>query len=166
MNPVIQKSTNPTDVAVRLFTWAESWIEDEALRQLYAAAKLEGMQLVAGFPDLHPGKGTPVGAAFVTDGVIYPHLLGGDMGCGMALFKTDLVVRDVKLDRWAQLPFDLEHVWTNEIAEGDRPGANPGILTKRKVRGERPRRLAYPQADSAQKSNPSPGTLISKPVFG
>jgi release factor H-coupled RctB family protein len=34
----------------------------------------------------------------------------------MALFKTDLVRRDVKLDRWAQIPFDLEHGWTDEIA--------------------------------------------------
>jgi release factor H-coupled RctB family protein len=58
---------------------------------------------------LHPGKGTPVGAAFVTDGVIYPHLIGGDIGCGMAVFKTDLARRDAKLDRWAKLQFNLEH---------------------------------------------------------
>ena len=117
MNPVIQKSINRAAPTVRLFTSAGTWIEDEALRQLYATANLEGMRLVAGFPDLHPGKGSPVGAAFVTDGIIYPHLIGGDISCGMALFKTDLVGRDVKLDRWAQIPFDLEHVWTNEIAE-------------------------------------------------
>ena len=81
---------------------AKSWIEGEALRQLYAAAKLEGMRLAVGFPDLHPGKGSPVGAAFVTEGLIYPYLIGGDIGCGMALFKTDLVQRDIKLDRWAR----------------------------------------------------------------
>jgi release factor H-coupled RctB family protein len=49
--------------------------------------------------------------------VIYPHLIGGDIGCGMALFQTDLLRRDVKLDRWARIPFDLEHAWTDEIAE-------------------------------------------------
>ncbi len=70
-----------------------------------------------GFPDLHPGKGTPVGAAFVTGDVIYPHLVGGDIGCGMALFATDLVRRDAKLDRWAKLRFDLEHPW-DEFVEG------------------------------------------------
>jgi release factor H-coupled RctB family protein len=102
---------------VRLFASAKSWIEGEALRQLYATAKLEGMRLAVGFPDLHPGKGSPVGAAFVTEGLVYPYLIGGDIGCGMALFKTDLVRRDVKLDRWAQVPFDLEHVWTNEVEE-------------------------------------------------
>ena len=106
-----------TETNVRLFASAKSWIEGEALRQLYATSKLEGMRLAVGFPDLHPGKGGAVGAAFVTEGLIYPYLIGGDIGCGMALFKTDLVRRDVKLDRWAQVPFDLEHAWTAEINE-------------------------------------------------
>ena len=106
-----------TETNVRLFASAKSWIEGEALRQLYATSKLEGMRLAVGFPDLHPAKGSAVGAGFVTEGLIYPYLIGGDIGCGMALFKTDLVRRDVKLDRWAQIPFDLEHVWTDEIAE-------------------------------------------------
>jgi len=102
---------------VRLFASARSWIEGEALRQLYAAAKLEGMRLAVGFPDLHSGKGSPVGAAFVTEGFIYPHLIGGDIGCGMALFKTDLVQRDLKLNRWAELRFDLEHPWEGDAHE-------------------------------------------------
>src|SRR5512138_1528446 len=106
-----------TETNVRLFASAKSWIEGEALRQLYATSKLEGMRLAVGFPDLHPGKGSAVGAAFVTEGLIYPYLIGGDIGCGMALFKTDLVRRDVKLDRWAQIPFDLEHVWTDAISQ-------------------------------------------------
>jgi release factor H-coupled RctB family protein len=106
-----------TETNVRLFASAKSWIEGEALRQLYATSKLEGMRLAVGFPDLHAGKGSAVGAAFVTEGLIYPYLIGGDIGCGMALFKTDLVRRDVKLDRWAQIPFDLEHVWTEEFSE-------------------------------------------------
>ncbi len=106
-----------TETNVRLFASARSWIEGEALRQLYATSKLDGMHLAVGFPDLHPGKGGAAGAAFVTEGLVYPHLIGGDIGCGMALFKTDLVRRDVKLDRWAQIPFDLEHVWTDDISK-------------------------------------------------
>jgi release factor H-coupled RctB family protein len=104
-----------TETNVRLFASAKSWIEGEALRQLFAISKLEGMRLAVGFPDLHPGKAGPVGVAFVTEGLIYPSVIGGDIGCGMALFKTDLVRRDAKLDRWAQIPFDLEHPWTDEI---------------------------------------------------
>jgi release factor H-coupled RctB family protein len=102
-------------VEVRLVASAKSWIEGEAVRQLYATAKLEGVRLAVGFPDLHPGRGTPVGAAFVTEEMIYPHVIGGDIGCGMALFKTDLLRRDVKLDRWAALRFNLEHAWDGDV---------------------------------------------------
>jgi release factor H-coupled RctB family protein len=105
------------ETKVRLFASAKSWVEGEALCQLYAAARLEGMRLAVGFPDLHPGKGSPVGSAFVTEGLIYPYLIGGDVGCGMALFKTDLVQRDIKLNRWADLRFDLEHPWEGEVQE-------------------------------------------------
>jgi len=112
-----------TETQVRLFASAQSWIEGEAVRQLYATAKLDEVRHAVGFPDLHPGKGSPVGAAFVTDGVIYPHLIGGDIGCGMTLFKTDLVRRGAKLDRWAKLQFNLEHSWdqfvSNFLAEHD-----------------------------------------------
>ena len=115
-DPLIQKSITPGHPLVRLFASAGSWIEGEATRQLYATAKLDGVRQVVGFPDLHPGKGAPVGAAIVTEGVIYPHFIGGDIGCGMALFKTDLVRRDVRLDRWTKLQFNLEHPWDEPIS--------------------------------------------------
>jgi release factor H-coupled RctB family protein len=106
-----------TETQVRLFASSKSWIEGEAMRQLYAVAKLDGVRHAVGFPDLHPGKGTPVGAAFVTEGVIYPHLIGGDIGCGMTLFKTDLVRYDAKLDRWVELYFHLEHPWDEDVGD-------------------------------------------------
>jgi release factor H-coupled RctB family protein len=104
-----------TETQVRLFASSQSWIEGEAVRQLYATAKLDGVRRAVGFPDLHPGKGSPVGAAFVTENVIYPHLIGGDIGCGMALFQTDLVRRDAKLDRWAEKYFHLEYAWDGDV---------------------------------------------------
>ena len=39
-----------------------------------------GMRRVAGMPDLHPGRGYPVGAAFFSLGRLYPALIGGDIG--------------------------------------------------------------------------------------
>ena len=102
---------------VRLVASSKTWIESEAVRQLHATARLPGMRLAVGLPDLHPGKGTPIGAAFASEGVIYPHLIGGDIGCGMALFKTDLLRRKAKLDRWADLRFDLEHPWEGDTRE-------------------------------------------------
>jgi release factor H-coupled RctB family protein len=128
-SPFLDKHTNPAsagkkgnmntlnEAQVRLFASPNAWMTDEALRQLYAAAKLEGMRLAVGFPDLHSGRSGPVGAAFVTEGYIYPHLIGGDIGCGMALFKTDLVQRDIKLDRWSEVRFDLEHPWEGDVSE-------------------------------------------------
>src|SRR6185295_1767500 len=110
--------TTMTTTQVRLIASPKSWIEGEAVRQLYATAKLDGVRLAVGFPDLHPGKGTPVGAAFVTDEVIYPHVIGGDIGCGMALFKTDLPRRSARrVDRWSELRFNLEHPWDEDVRD-------------------------------------------------
>lgn len=102
---------------IRLIASAKSWIEGEALRQLFATAKLEGMRLAVGLPDLHPDRGHPVGAAFVTEGMIYAYLVGNDIGCGMALFKTDLLRRKAKLDRWTDRLHDLEHPWEGDVRE-------------------------------------------------
>jgi release factor H-coupled RctB family protein len=102
---------------VRVIASPKSWIEGEAVRQLYATADLEGVRLAVGFPDLHPGRGTSVGAAFVTDDVIYPHIIGGDIGCGMALFKTNLLRRETRLDRWAAVRFNLEYPWDEDAGD-------------------------------------------------
>ena len=48
-----------TETQVRLIASPKSWIEGEALRQFYATAKLEGVRLAIGFPDLHPGRARP-----------------------------------------------------------------------------------------------------------
>ena len=106
-----------TETTVRLIASPKNWIEGEALRQLHATAKLPGVRAAVGYPDLHPGKGVPVGAAFVTGGALYPHLIGGDIGCGMAFFGTDLLRHKAKLDRWSELPFDLEHPWEGVVRE-------------------------------------------------
>jgi release factor H-coupled RctB family protein len=70
---------------VRVIASPATWIEGEALRQLDEAAKLPGMVATVAMPDLHPGKGSPVGAAFLAEGRLYPTLVGSDIGCGMSL---------------------------------------------------------------------------------
>lgn len=98
---------------VRVIASPQSWVEGEALRQLEAAARLPGMRSAVGLPDLHPGKGAPVGAAFTSQGVFYPFLVGNDIGCGMGLWALDLPARKAKPERWAAR-LDLEGPW-----EGD-----------------------------------------------
>ena len=76
-----------------------TWIEGGAIQQLQTTAKLPGMRRVAGMPDLHPGRGYPVGAAFFSVDRFYPALIGGDIGCGMRLLKTDLSIAKLSLDK-------------------------------------------------------------------
>jgi release factor H-coupled RctB family protein len=75
------------------------------------------MRHVVGLPDLHPGKGTPVGAAFITDTHIYPHLVGNDIGCGMSFWETDHNTVKIKLDRWTKDLDSLEGSWDGNVSE-------------------------------------------------
>ena len=77
----------------------DTWIEGDAIRQLQTTKALDGMRHVAGMPDLHPGRGYPVGAAFFSVRRLYPALIGNDIGCGMALWATDLDAGKVSLDK-------------------------------------------------------------------
>ena len=103
--------------SVRLLASADTWMDGEVIRQLYAAANLEGVREVIGFPDVHPGGAYPVGVAIVSEGVFYPQLIGGDIGCGIGLWKTDLRRRKSRVDRWAELRLDLEHPWEGEVQQ-------------------------------------------------
>lgn len=100
---------------VRLLASEQSWIEGDAIRQLQKTAELEGMKAAVGLPDLHPGRGNPVGAAFFSVGRIYPHLVGNDVGCGIGLWQTSLKTRKVKRDKWSKKLKNLENPW-----DGDR----------------------------------------------
>ncbi|MEU5960494.1 RNA ligase RtcB family protein [Micromonospora parva] len=74
---------------VTVFASPTSWIESAALAQCRQVAALDGMRHVAAMPDLHPGKGAPIGAAMAST-VLYPFLVGSDIGCGIAVFPIKL----------------------------------------------------------------------------
>ena len=104
---------NSCDVSV--LASEKNWIEGKAVEQLKATAKLEGMTKVVGMPDLHPGRGNPIGAAFLSKNIIYPYLVGGDIGCGMGLWQIDIKVSKAKRDKWVKKLVDLDSPW-----QGDR----------------------------------------------
>jgi release factor H-coupled RctB family protein len=111
---------------ITVFASPTSWIESTAVAQCHQVAALDGMIHVAGMPDLHPGKGAPIGAAMAST-VLYPFLVGSDIGCGIAVFPIrlkravpeKLAARFPDLDRalhperdaddpaWAALPGDV-----------------------------------------------------------
>lgn len=76
-----------------------TWIESKAIQQLQTTANLPNMLAVVGMPDLHPGRGYPIGAAFFSEKRFYPALVGNDIGCGMSLFQTDIKRAKVNLDK-------------------------------------------------------------------
>ncbi len=108
---VVKTLQASSQVEVRLVISDENWLETLAVDQLKKTAELPGMCCGVGMPDLHPGKGQPIGAAFITRDQIYPHLVGSDIGCGMGLWKLDVTRRQVKLDKWEKRLVDLDRPW-------------------------------------------------------
>ncbi|KAF1050715.1 MAG: RNA-splicing ligase RtcB [Stenotrophomonas maltophilia] len=105
---------------ITLIAADDTWIEGNAIQQLETTARLPGMHQVAGMPDLHPGRGYPIGAAFFSCGRLYPALVGNDIGCGMALWQTDLALAKLNLDklekRLGNLDGPLDDDWAERIA--------------------------------------------------
>lgn len=93
--------------------------EGAAIQQLHATAALEHIHAAAGMADLHPGRGYPVGAAFFSHTHLYPALIGGDIGCGMTLFQSDMLTRkqsaDKLLRRIGELESPLDVSWQTRI---------------------------------------------------
>lgn len=125
-----QFTTAMGSATVTVFASATSWIESDALAQCHQVAALDGMIHVAAMPDLHPGKGAPIGAAMASTR-LYPFLVGSDIGCGIAVFPIKLkravpeklAARFPDLDR----PLDPEQdaddpAWA--VVEGDIPAGH------------------------------------------
>lgn len=98
-----------------------------ALDQLERTAAYVGMARVVGLPDLHAGNGIAVGAAFWAPDRIWPHLVGSDIGCGMALWETDCPVRKFRLASAERKLHGLDDRWPGDgsaaLAEAGVPPA-------------------------------------------
>lgn len=105
---------------VSLIASDTTWIEDKAIQQLHTTAQLPGMHRVVGMPDLHPGRGYPVGAAFFSQETLYPALVGNDIGCGMALWQTDIPTHRLNLDKLEKkignIDLPLSEGWQEQLA--------------------------------------------------
>ncbi len=103
-----------TNASVRVIASDRNWIESKAIDQLKQTGSLPGMVTAVGMPDLHPGKGSPIGAAFACRDIIYPYLIGNDIGCGMTLWQTDLMRAKIRLDKWLRRLEQLEEATVDE----------------------------------------------------
>ena len=95
-----EKSLQKLSERVCLVANSDTWIEGKAIQQLEKTAELEGIVKAAGMPDLHPGRGYPIGAAFSSENKVYPALVGNDIGCGMSLWTTSIKIKKVNLDKF------------------------------------------------------------------
>ena len=103
---------------VTIISSEKNWLEQKAVNQLNQMSKLPGVVKAIGLPDLHPGK-TPVGAAIITEGIIYPHLVGNDIGCGMAMFMTELEKKKIKSERLIKKAEALENLKQIPLPESE-----------------------------------------------
>jgi release factor H-coupled RctB family protein len=122
MGTLIKEIPITSDVAnnkakVRIVISDKNWLESSAIEQLKKTAELPGMCCGIGMPDLHPGKGQPIGAAFISHDIVYPHLVGSDIGCGMGVWKLDVQKKRVKLDKWEKKLTGLDEAWEGNPAE-------------------------------------------------
>ena len=102
--------------SIKIIASEKNWIESRSVEQLKKTAELPGIVSAVGLPDLHPGKDAPIGAAFASEGIIYPHLVGNDIGCGMGLWKLDISRHKIKVDRSVKRLTRLEGPWDGDTA--------------------------------------------------
>ncbi|WP_369309078.1 RNA ligase RtcB family protein [Providencia rettgeri] len=116
------------DEQVSYIATESTWIESKAIQQLQTTANLPDMVSVVGMPDLHPGRGYPIGAAFFSTKRFYPALVGNDIGCGMSLFQTDIKQSKVNLDKLekqlSDMPDHAPLAWLDDNVPNDMKSHN------------------------------------------
>ena len=108
-------------MSIKIIQSSKSWIEGAAVLQLERVAKLPGFVAVVGLPDLHPGKGFPIGAAFASEEYIYPFLVGNDIGCGISFWQMDLQRRKAKKEKLVKNLESLESQEVTGLPDGETP---------------------------------------------
>lgn len=75
--------------------WAKG-VDPHAMKEIVNLSSLPFVfHHLAFMPDVHGGKGMPIGGVLATKGVVIPNAVGVDIGCGMCAVKTSLKVGDI-----------------------------------------------------------------------
>ena len=111
---VIRRLSSIKGKDVRIVISDNNWLETEAVDQLKTTTDLKGICCGIGMPDLHPGKGQPIGAAFISQNIIYPHLVGSDIGCGMGVWKLNIKPKKINVNKWDKSLYGLDDELSNE----------------------------------------------------
>lgn len=81
------------DIPVKI--WAKT-VDPHAFKEISNLSTLPFVyHHLAFMPDVHGGKGMPIGGVLATKNVVIPNAVGVDIGCGMCAVKTNLHVEDI-----------------------------------------------------------------------
>lgn len=108
-----QDSSKKDDLKPALLADPSVWMEGAAIAQLEKSLSLPHAVAAFGMPDLHPGKGIPIGCCLVTKDGFYPHLAGNDLGCGMMVSKLSIPAKSLKPEKLAK------HKWFRDPPRSD-----------------------------------------------
>ncbi len=115
----------------RIVANPDVWLEGEAIRQLHATAADPDCVRAVGMPDLHPGPGTPIGAAFAFARSLRPGLIGSDAGCGAIVVATHGSKFSASTERRARIEFDddpLSHLSADDLCHAAWKHGPGGLL--------------------------------------
>jgi tRNA-splicing ligase RtcB len=100
-------------------SWAAE-VEGKAQEQADNLSRLPFvLHHVALMPDAHAGYGMPIGGVLFADKAVVPYAVGVDIGCGVVLIETELVVEDMIPDT---VGFILDQV-ARDVPVGNGPQA-------------------------------------------
>ncbi|PVF98777.1 release factor H-coupled R [Serendipita vermifera] len=94
----------------------ESFIHEEAVKQLEKVAELDGVHAAIGMPDLHKGDRFPIGCAIAASG-IYPALIGSDIGCGISVYPLGKQPSHLTPEKLASRLKGLDEPWEGNVKE-------------------------------------------------
>lgn len=78
--------------------WADE-VEDSAMEQIANLTTLPFLyHHLAIMPDVHTGKGMPIGGVLACVNAVIPNAVGVDIGCGMCAVKTNWHVADISTE--------------------------------------------------------------------
>ena len=105
-----------------------NWIDSRSVETLENITHFKGVKKVVGLPDLSVGR-VPNGMAVLTENRIYPHLIGGDIGCGMSLYQV-ANSKKIKVDKFEKKLRKIESLDDIPMDEGYNVGYNIGSIGK------------------------------------
>lgn len=106
-----------------------NWIDARSVETLEKITRFKGVKKVVGLPDLSVGR-VPNGMALLVEDRIYPHLIGGDIGCGMSLFQSEVKKSKLKVDKFEKRLKKIESLEEVSLGQKSSMGYNLGSIGK------------------------------------